>query len=100
MLRFPDGHAVGQPLGCFALAALAIGVAWWWLGSPVALPPSPLKAGEKLYCVSYAPFRDAQNPLVEGTVVPPAQIDEDMALLSKERLPKDNLAFAGYRLPK
>jgi exo-beta-1,3-glucanase (GH17 family) len=80
--RFPDGHAVGQPLGCFALTALAIGVAWWWLGGPVALPPSPLAPGEKLYCVSYAPFRDAQNPLVEGTVVPPAQIDEDMALLS------------------
>ena len=82
MSRFPDGHAVGQPLGCFALTALAIGVAWWWLGGPVALPPSPLAAGEKLYCVSYAPFRDGQDPLVEGTVVPPAQIDEDMALLS------------------
>ena len=82
MSRFPDGHAVGQPLGCFALTALAIGVAWWWLGGPVALPPSPLAAGEKLYCVSYAPFRGGQSPLVEGTVVPPAQIDEDMALLS------------------
>jgi len=81
--RFPDGHAVGQPLGFFALTALAIGVAWWWLGAPVALPPSPLAAGEKLYCVSYAPFRDGQDPLVEGTVIPAEQIDEDMALLSR-----------------
>ena len=29
--------------------------------------------GEKLYCVSYAPFRGAQNPLVEGTRVSPSR---------------------------
>jgi glucan 1,3-beta-glucosidase len=77
------GYAVSQPLGFFALTALAIGLAWWWLGAPTALPPSPLASGEKLYCVSYAPFRDDQDPLVEGTKVPAAQIDEDMALLSR-----------------
>ena len=77
------GYAVTEPLGFFALAAFAIGLAWWWLGAPVALPPSPLAPGEKLYCVSYAPFRDGQDPLVEGTKVPAAQIDEDMALLSR-----------------
>jgi len=70
-------------LASFAVAALAIAAAWWWLGAPVAVPPSPLANGEKLYCVSYAPFRDAQNPLVEGTRVEPWQIDEDLALLSK-----------------
>ncbi len=58
-------------------------MAWWWLGASVKLPPSPLAAGQKLYCVSYAPFRGAQNPLVEGTRVEPQQIDEDLALLSK-----------------
>jgi len=60
-----------------------IGAAWWWLGAPVALPPSPLALGEKLYCVSYAPFRGNQDPLVEGTYVEPAQIDQDLALLSR-----------------
>ena len=34
-------------------------------------------------CVSYAPFRGAQDPLVEGTRVTPKQIDEDLALLAK-----------------
>jgi exo-beta-1,3-glucanase (GH17 family) len=74
---------MGEALALFALTALAIGVAWWWLGAAVALPPSPLAAGEKLYCVSYAPFRDNQDPLVEQTQVAPAQIDQDLALLSR-----------------
>jgi exo-beta-1,3-glucanase (GH17 family) len=81
--RFSDRYAGSQPLTLFALTALAIGVAWWWLGAPMALPPSALAPGEKLYCVSYAPFRDGQDPLVEGTVVPPQLIDEDLALLSR-----------------
>jgi exo-beta-1,3-glucanase (GH17 family) len=75
--------AIGSALASFAVVAIAIGVTWWWLGKPVALPPSPLTAGQKLYCVSYAPFRGSQNPLVEGTRVPATQIDEDLALLSK-----------------
>jgi exo-beta-1,3-glucanase (GH17 family) len=75
--------AIGSALASFALTALAVGAAWWWLGRPVPLPPSALAAGQKLYCVSYAPFRGAQNPLVEGTRVPAEQIDEDLALLSK-----------------
>jgi glucan 1,3-beta-glucosidase len=78
----PNGNAIGLALALFALTALAIGVAWWWFGAPVTLPPSPLAAGQKLYCVSYAPFRGAQNPLIEGTKVEPWQIDEDLALLS------------------
>jgi glucan 1,3-beta-glucosidase len=83
VFRLPDGYAAGQPLGLLALTALAIGAVWWWLGAPVALPPSPLAPGEKLYCVSYAPFRDGQDPLIETTMVSPAQIDEDLALLSR-----------------
>ncbi len=74
---------IGPALAWFAFTALAIVAAWWWLGAPVELPPSPLAAGQKLYCVSYAPFRGAQDPLVEGTRVEPWQIDEDLALLSK-----------------
>jgi exo-beta-1,3-glucanase (GH17 family) len=78
-----DLKALRQAIAAFALTALAVGAVWWWLGTPVRLPPSPLAAGQKLYCLSYAPFRGSQNPLVEGTRVPPQQIEEDLALLAK-----------------
>ena len=71
------------PVGLFALCAAAIVAAWYWLGAPVQMPASPLDAGEKLYCLSYAPFREQQNPLGSGTKVEPAQIDEDLARLSR-----------------
>src|SRR5271169_69474 len=60
-------------------------MAWWWLGRPVQLPPSPLAlvSGGKLYCVSYAPFRGSQDPLVPGTMVSATQIDEDLTILSR-----------------
>jgi exo-beta-1,3-glucanase (GH17 family) len=67
----------------FSLTALAVAATWWWLGQPVMLAHSGASPGEKLYCVSYAPFRHGQSPLVEGARVEPFQIDEDMALLSK-----------------
>jgi glucan 1,3-beta-glucosidase len=79
----PNGNSIAPALAHYALTALAIGLVWWWLGAPVHLPPSPLAAGGKLYCVSYAPFRDGQDPLVEGTRVSAEQIDEDLALLSR-----------------
>ncbi len=79
----PSPKAIGSALVAFALTALAIAGAWWWLGAPVTLPASALSAGDKLYCVSYAPFRGDQNPLVEGTRVPDWQIDEDLAILAK-----------------
>ena len=69
-------------LAHFALTALAIGTAWWWLGAPIRLPPSPLANGGKLYCVSYAPFRNGQDPLDEDVHVTAKQIDEDLTLLS------------------
>jgi exo-beta-1,3-glucanase (GH17 family) len=69
------------PIGLFALVAAAITAAWWWLGSPVAMPPSPLGAGEKLYCLSYAPFRGRQSPLEPTTRIDPRQIEEDMVRL-------------------
>jgi glucan 1,3-beta-glucosidase len=78
-----DLRQIGLAFACFALTALAVGAAWWWLGAPVKLPPSPLAAGEKLSCVSYAPFRGSQDPLVEGTHVTAEQIDQDLALLAK-----------------
>ncbi len=55
---------------------------WWWLGAPVRLP-SGLGSDGKLYCVSYAPYRDDQDPLVEGTQIHARQIDHDLALIAK-----------------
>ena len=78
-----NSYAIGPALAFLGLTVAAVVGAWWWLGRPVALPPSPLSAADKFYCVSYAPFRGAQNPLVEGTLVPAWQIDEDLALIAK-----------------
>jgi len=74
--------AIGAALASLLLVALLTGVTWFWLGTPVDVTPFPPNLG-KLYCVSYAPFRDGQNPLVEGTRVEPWQIEEDLALLAK-----------------
>jgi exo-beta-1,3-glucanase (GH17 family) len=81
--RGPHDKAITAALAHFALVALAILVTWWWLGLPVQLPPSPLADNGRLYCVSYAPFRGSQDPMVEGTTVSAQQIDEDMAFLSR-----------------
>jgi glucan 1,3-beta-glucosidase len=72
-----------KPVSLFTLAAACIVGVWWWLGAGVAMPPSPLAAGEKLYCVSYAPFRGAQTPLDLSTRISPQQIEEDLALLAQ-----------------
>jgi exo-beta-1,3-glucanase (GH17 family) len=77
------GHATTKPVSLFTLAALTIAAAWWWLGAPVAMPPSPLAQGEKLHCVSYAPFRGSQSPLNLSTQIAPSQIDEDLAQLAQ-----------------
>src|SRR5882757_494738 len=72
-----------QPVSLFTLAAAIIVVCWWWLGSTVPMPPSPLDPGEKLYCVSYAPFRGSQTPLDLSTRIDARQIDEDLTQLAK-----------------
>ncbi len=71
-----------KSVNLFILTAAAVVLAWWWLGAPVSMPPSPLGAGEKLYCISYAPFHGRQTPLDPTTRIPPAQIEEDLAQLS------------------
>ncbi|WP_127089714.1 beta-1,6-glucan synthase [Aquabacter cavernae] len=71
------------PVGLLALVLLAVVGSWAWIGKAVPMPPSPLAAGEKLPCVSYAPFREGQSPLNGGTHISEAQIDEDMAQLAK-----------------
>jgi exo-beta-1,3-glucanase (GH17 family) len=70
-------------LACLAGSALVIVAVWVWLGAPVAMPHAPLKPGEKLYCLSYAPYRSGQTPFDTTTRIPAAQIDEDLAQLAK-----------------
>jgi glucan 1,3-beta-glucosidase len=72
-----------KSVSLFTLTAAIIIAAWWWLGAAVPMPPSPLDPGEKLFCVSYAPFRGAQSPLDLSTKIQPAQIEQDLAQLSK-----------------
>jgi exo-beta-1,3-glucanase (GH17 family) len=70
-------------LACLALSALVVAAVWVWLGSPVPMPQSPLGPGEKLYCLSYSPFRGSQTPLDAKTQISAAQIEDDLARLAK-----------------
>jgi glucan 1,3-beta-glucosidase len=56
---------------------------WWWLATPITLARAPIDPAAKLVCVSYAPFRDTQTPLVLATRIPPEQIAQDLAQLAK-----------------
>lgn len=71
------------PIALAVAVVAAIVATWAWLGSPVPAPSSPLASGEKLPCVSYAPFRPGQSPFMAGLVIPPEQIDDDFARLAK-----------------
>jgi exo-beta-1,3-glucanase (GH17 family) len=69
------------PFGLFAVSVAVIVAAWWWLGRPIAMPAQAQADGGKLQCLSYAPFRHDQNPLVLGTHVEAWQIEEDLTRL-------------------
>ncbi len=56
---------------------------WWWLATPITLARAPIDPNAKLQCVSYAPFRGAQTPLVPTTHIRPEQIAQDLAQLAK-----------------
>lgn len=60
--------------------AILIALVWWWLGRPVAMPSASL-AGEKLQCLSYAPFRGDQSPLRADTYIAASQIEDDLTRL-------------------
>lgn len=64
----------------FAITSLAAYGGWGLHGRPQPLPDVP---DGKLRCVSYAPYRDGQSPFMEGLIIPPSQIEEDLAMLSK-----------------
>jgi glucan 1,3-beta-glucosidase len=68
---------------CLAVSAVAVAAIWAWLGMPVQMPHTPLAPGEKLYCLSYAPFREGQTPFDPNTHIPAAQIDDDLTRLAK-----------------
>jgi len=70
-------------LACLAVTAGVIAACWAWLGEGEPMPQSPLAGGEKLYCVSYAPFRGRQTPLDPTTMISAAQIDEDLTRLAR-----------------
>jgi len=70
-------------LACLAVSAVVIAGIWTWLGAPLAIPETPLSAGEKLYCLSYSPFRGSQTPLDSNTLIPAAQIEKDLSRLAK-----------------
>ncbi len=72
-------------LGVAGLVFSAGAVAWFWLwlGAPVQISHIPLKPGQKLYCVSYAPFHGGQTPLDPSSRVSAAQIDRDLTQLAQ-----------------
>jgi exo-beta-1,3-glucanase (GH17 family) len=71
------------PLALLLISLGAIAAAWWWLATPINLARAPIDPNAKLLCVSYAPFRDAQTPLLATTRIAPEQIAQDLAQLAK-----------------
>ena len=58
------------PLALLLVSLSAIAAVWWWLATPVTLARAPIDPAAKLLCVSYAPFRGAQTPLLPTTAYP------------------------------
>jgi exo-beta-1,3-glucanase (GH17 family) len=71
------------PLALLLISLGMIAALWWWLATPITLPRAPIDPNAKLLCVSYAPFRGEQTPLVATTHISAEQIAEDMAQLAK-----------------
>ncbi|MFA6265254.1 MAG: beta-(1-6) glucans synthase [Pseudolabrys sp.] len=70
-------------IACLAASVAIIAAVWTWLGRPEPMPNAPLSPGDKLWCLSYAPFRGSQTPHDSATVIPAAQIEQDIAQLSR-----------------
>jgi glucan 1,3-beta-glucosidase len=70
-----------HPAVLLASVSVAIALVWFALGFPVEMPRSPLAAGEKLDCVSYAPVPPSA---VFGTPVPLAKIEADLTRLAPQ----------------
>src|ERR1700736_5279573 len=71
------------PLALLLISLGLIAAVWWWLATPITLARAPIDPDAKLQCVSYAPFRDAQTPLLETTRSAPEQIASALAEIDK-----------------
>src|SRR6185369_15722767 len=71
------------PLALLVSSLGMIAALWWLLATPITLVRAPIDPSAKLQCVSYAPFRGTQTPLVPTTQIPPEQIAQDLAQLAK-----------------
>src|SRR5882757_9761410 len=71
------------PLALLLSSLGMIAALWWWLATPIRLARAPIDPDAKLQCVSYAPFRGAQTPLVPTTHISSEQIEQDLAQLTK-----------------
>jgi exo-beta-1,3-glucanase (GH17 family) len=71
------------PLALLLISLSLIAAAWWWLATPITLSRAPIDPNAKLLCVSYAPFRGSQSPLIPTTQVSAEQIGEDLAQLAR-----------------
>jgi exo-beta-1,3-glucanase (GH17 family) len=71
------------PLALLLISLSTIAAVWWWLATPITLARAPIDPDAKLQCVSYAPFRGLQTPLVATTHIGPEQIEQDLAELAK-----------------
>jgi exo-beta-1,3-glucanase (GH17 family) len=87
--RLIDGPRRMEPISLrtpLALLLISLGLiagAWWWLATPITLSRAPIDPNAKLQCVSYAPFRDTQTPLIRTTHIPAEQIEQDLTDLAK-----------------
>src|SRR3954467_8060817 len=70
------------PLALLLTSLCMIAGLWWWVATPITLARAPIDPNAKLQCVSYAPFRDAQTPLVPTTHISAEQIAQDLAQLA------------------
>ncbi len=71
-----------MPLALLIASLASIAALWWWLALPITLERAPIDPAAKLDCVSYAPFRGAQNPLDPSLRITAGQIAEDLKQLA------------------
>ncbi|MBA2401986.1 MAG: beta-(1-6) glucans synthase [Bradyrhizobium sp.] len=71
------------PLALLLTSLGMIVALWWWLATPITLARAPIDPNAKLQCVSYAPFRGEQTPLVPTTLIDAEQIAQDLAQLAR-----------------
>jgi glucan 1,3-beta-glucosidase len=71
------------PLALLLISLGTIAAVWWWLATPITLARAPIDPAAKLQCVSYAPFRNGQTPLVPSTQITAEQVEQDLSQLAK-----------------